>query len=285
MTDYTQTSPRRAALVAALRRSAALIVVLTLLGAGLGLAAGLLRSQSHTARASVLISPLVGNPYYPGGQGEELINLETEAQLVVLRRGRQRRGRQPGGRPHTIRGAVRAQGVGPSEHPDPDDRVHRRVRGGRRGAGTGVRRRLPRLPDVPVRAGHRAEDGAHRRADRQPAGGPDQSGGPGRGHHQPRPQEPLRDADQGHRCADRPAPRAAGGAADRRRGPRPGDHTGQRGRTERAQVGRGRTRSRGCSPDSFWPSRSSSCEPVPSTASIAPKTSTPRACPCSAASR
>src|SRR3954469_16198519 len=83
MTDYTQTSPRRAALVAALRRSAALIVVLTLLGAGLGLAAGLLRSQSHTARASVLVSPLVGNPYYPGGQGEELINLETEAQLVA----------------------------------------------------------------------------------------------------------------------------------------------------------------------------------------------------------
>jgi capsular polysaccharide biosynthesis protein/Mrp family chromosome partitioning ATPase len=82
MTDNTQNSPRRAALVAALRRSAALIVILTLLGAGLGLAAGLMRSQSHTARASVLISPLVGNPYYPGNPGEELINLETEAQLV-----------------------------------------------------------------------------------------------------------------------------------------------------------------------------------------------------------
>ena len=82
MTDYTQTSPRRAALVAALRRSAALIVILTLIGGGLGLAAGLLRGQSSTARASVLIAPLVGNPYYPGGRGDELINMETEAQLV-----------------------------------------------------------------------------------------------------------------------------------------------------------------------------------------------------------
>ena len=82
MADYMQTSPRRAALVAALRRSAALIVVLTLLGGVLGLAAGLLRGQSHAARASVLISPLVGNPFYPGGRGDELINLETEAQLV-----------------------------------------------------------------------------------------------------------------------------------------------------------------------------------------------------------
>ena len=82
MADYMQTSPRRAALVAALRRSAALIIVLTLLGGVLGLAAGLLRGQSHTARASVLISPLVGNPFYPGGRGDELINLETEAQLV-----------------------------------------------------------------------------------------------------------------------------------------------------------------------------------------------------------
>jgi len=82
MTDYTQSSPRRAALLAALRRSAALIVVLTLLGGALGLAAGLLRGQSSTARASVLVSPLAGNPFNPEGQGQELINLETEAQLV-----------------------------------------------------------------------------------------------------------------------------------------------------------------------------------------------------------
>ena len=41
MADYMQTSPRRAALVAALRRSAALIIVLTLLGGVLGLVAGL----------------------------------------------------------------------------------------------------------------------------------------------------------------------------------------------------------------------------------------------------
>ena len=120
MTDYTQTSPRRAALVAALRRSAALIVILTLIGAGLGLAAGLLRGQSHTARASVLISPLVGNPYYPGGRGDELINLETEAQLVSSDPVASDVADRVVGDPDRLRGAVRPLGLGPPEHPDPD---------------------------------------------------------------------------------------------------------------------------------------------------------------------
>ena len=31
----------------------------------LGVAAGLRRAEEHTARASILISPLDGNPYYP----------------------------------------------------------------------------------------------------------------------------------------------------------------------------------------------------------------------------
>ncbi|WP_027860028.1 hypothetical protein [Marmoricola sp. URHB0036] len=82
MTDDQQTSPRRAALVAALRRSAVLILVLAATGTALGVAAGLRRAEDHTAQASILVSPLDGNPFYPSGRGDDLINLETEAQLM-----------------------------------------------------------------------------------------------------------------------------------------------------------------------------------------------------------
>lgn len=68
--------------MAALRRSAALIVVLVLTGTALGIAAGLRRAEDHVAQASILVSPLDGNPYYPNGRGDDLINLETEAKLV-----------------------------------------------------------------------------------------------------------------------------------------------------------------------------------------------------------
>ena len=46
------------------------------------MAAGLRRAEDHTAQASILVSPLDGNPFYPSGRGDDLINLETEAQLV-----------------------------------------------------------------------------------------------------------------------------------------------------------------------------------------------------------
>ena len=82
MPDDSQTSPRRAALVAALRRSAILILVLAATGTALGVAAGLRRAEDHTARASILVSPLDGNPYNTTGRGDDLINLETEAQVV-----------------------------------------------------------------------------------------------------------------------------------------------------------------------------------------------------------
>jgi capsular polysaccharide biosynthesis protein/Mrp family chromosome partitioning ATPase len=82
VTDDSQTSPRRAALGAALRRSAVLILVLAATGTALGVAAGLRRAEDHTARASILVSPLDGNPYSTTGRGDDLINLETEAQVV-----------------------------------------------------------------------------------------------------------------------------------------------------------------------------------------------------------
>ena len=82
MSEESPTSPRRAALVAALRRSAVLVVVLVVTGTALGVAAGLRRAEDHTAQASILVSPLDGNPFYPSGRGDDLINLETEAKLV-----------------------------------------------------------------------------------------------------------------------------------------------------------------------------------------------------------
>ena len=128
MTDDQQTSPRRAALVAALRRSAVLIVVLALTGTALGVAAGLRRAEDHTARASILVSPLDGNPYYPSGRGDDLINLETEAQLVssdsVARAVAERIG-DPG---LAVRPALRPLRDRAGQHPDPDDRLHRRIR-------------------------------------------------------------------------------------------------------------------------------------------------------------
>jgi uncharacterized protein involved in exopolysaccharide biosynthesis len=58
-------------------------VVVTLLGAAIGLGAGLYTGGKVVARSTVLVSPLDGNPYSPQGSGDDLINLETEAQLVA----------------------------------------------------------------------------------------------------------------------------------------------------------------------------------------------------------
>ncbi|GGO75245.1 hypothetical protein [Nocardioides deserti] len=65
------------------RRLAVLLVVAcTLLGAGAGLWWGLQQQSVHRASAVVLVNPLEGNPFSPDGRGDELVNLETEAQLV-----------------------------------------------------------------------------------------------------------------------------------------------------------------------------------------------------------
>src|SRR5699024_10528376 len=38
--------------------------------------------QDYTAQASILIVPLDGNPFSASGSGDDLVNLQTEAQLV-----------------------------------------------------------------------------------------------------------------------------------------------------------------------------------------------------------
>ncbi len=40
----------------------------------------------YKATATVLVSPLEGNPYSPDGRGDDLVNLQTEAQLVTTDR-------------------------------------------------------------------------------------------------------------------------------------------------------------------------------------------------------
>jgi len=59
-----------------------LLVLLTLLGGLVGFATGAWRAGQFTAESTVLVAPLDGNPYSPGGKGDDLVNLETEAQLV-----------------------------------------------------------------------------------------------------------------------------------------------------------------------------------------------------------
>lgn len=66
-----------------MRRCFAFTLVLAVAGGVAGGLVGDRQSQSHTAEASILIDPLEGNPFSPTGSGDELVNLETEAQLVA----------------------------------------------------------------------------------------------------------------------------------------------------------------------------------------------------------
>lgn len=59
-----------------------LLVLAALLGGLLGYAATGLLPTGSRATTSVLIHPLEGNPYSPGTQGSDLVNLETEAQVA-----------------------------------------------------------------------------------------------------------------------------------------------------------------------------------------------------------
>ncbi|WP_181310260.1 hypothetical protein [Nocardioides campestrisoli] len=65
-----------------LRTGTALAVAVCLLGLLAGGWYGARRAAYHEATAVVLISPLAGNAFSPDGTGSDLVNLETEAQLV-----------------------------------------------------------------------------------------------------------------------------------------------------------------------------------------------------------
>lgn len=59
-----------------------LVLVGALLVAVLGAGWALQRKGEHTATAVVMLHPLAGNAYSPGGRGDDLVNLETEAQVL-----------------------------------------------------------------------------------------------------------------------------------------------------------------------------------------------------------
>jgi capsular polysaccharide biosynthesis protein len=73
---------RTAALNSALRRGLILTIILGVLGAALGAVLGMRLASAHSATAIILVNPLDGNPFSTRGSGDDLINLETEAQLV-----------------------------------------------------------------------------------------------------------------------------------------------------------------------------------------------------------
>ncbi|HEU4811921.1 MAG TPA: hypothetical protein VFT00_07250 [Nocardioides sp.] len=60
-----------------------LVVILGLGGAGAGAWWGQRAADTRDASAVILINPLYGNPFSPQGRGDDLVNLETEAQLVT----------------------------------------------------------------------------------------------------------------------------------------------------------------------------------------------------------
>ena len=64
------------------RRHLKLVCSLAALATVIGVAAGLLLPASAKATATVLISPLDGNPYSTNGRGDDLTNLQSEATLV-----------------------------------------------------------------------------------------------------------------------------------------------------------------------------------------------------------
>jgi uncharacterized protein involved in exopolysaccharide biosynthesis len=75
-----QRSPRWS--IGTVWRAAALLLATTLVGGALGLGAATLGAASYTARSTVLVTPLEGNPFNPVGNGDALENLESEAQLA-----------------------------------------------------------------------------------------------------------------------------------------------------------------------------------------------------------
>lgn len=67
-----------------LTRTAMLVgLALGLAGALAGAGVGLLRPPASTASATILLNPLDGNPFSTSTRGDNLANLETEAQLVT----------------------------------------------------------------------------------------------------------------------------------------------------------------------------------------------------------
>lgn len=58
------------------------VVLAALAGGGAAAAWANHRGQEHVGTAVIMVHPLEGNAYSPGGRGDDLVNLETEAQVL-----------------------------------------------------------------------------------------------------------------------------------------------------------------------------------------------------------
>ena len=58
------------------------MLVTAVVGTAFGLVGAAFATSTYTAEATVLVSPLAGNPFTPDGNGDDLTNLQTEAQLA-----------------------------------------------------------------------------------------------------------------------------------------------------------------------------------------------------------
>ncbi len=63
-------------------RTVTLVLVIAAVAGLAGAAYSQSRRGEHTAEAVIMLHPLAGNAYSPGGRGDELTNLETEAQVL-----------------------------------------------------------------------------------------------------------------------------------------------------------------------------------------------------------
>ncbi|SDR68244.1 hypothetical protein [Actinopolymorpha singaporensis] len=82
MRDDDNASALTSFVLDALRRHLVLLVVLGVVFGAAGAGVALRNGLHYTASSSILLSPLQGNPYTPDGRGDQLVNLQTEAQLV-----------------------------------------------------------------------------------------------------------------------------------------------------------------------------------------------------------
>ena len=79
MTMVRDTATRRRG---SLRRAGAWIALLALVGGALGFASAAAVASTYAGAATVLVTPLEGNPFNPTGNGDDLNNLQSEAQLA-----------------------------------------------------------------------------------------------------------------------------------------------------------------------------------------------------------
>ena len=80
MTDSTADRPSRGM---SRRRFLSVVLLGLVLGALLGGVLGAMWGDRYTATSVILVAPLSGNPYSLEGNHDDLLNLETEAQLVA----------------------------------------------------------------------------------------------------------------------------------------------------------------------------------------------------------